>query len=95
MEDVGVFAFGARGGDFSADATGVAEEGEFVGVESERQEASGAEGLPTTVVAEGEWGGTAAVVEEHGHGAVFERVFDRVEEVVTQEAVFFEVSFVF
>lgn len=57
---------GASGGNFGFVAAGVADERESVGVEIEWEEATGAEGLPATMVADGKGGGAAAVVEDHG-----------------------------
>ena len=73
----------------------MADEGVVVGVEVEGEEAVGAECLPTAMVADGEWGGTATVVEYHGLGFGGEGVLDGGEELVGEETVFFEVGAIF
>lgn len=69
-------AGGTIGGDGGVVAAGVAEELELVSVEGEGEEAAGTESLPAAVVADGEGGGAAAVVEDDGLGVICERFGD-------------------
>jgi len=63
-----VLAFEAGGGYGAFKTAGVADEGVFVGVEVEGQEATRANGLPTTMVANGEGGRATTVMENHDLG---------------------------
>jgi len=95
MEDVGVVAGWARGGDGALESTGMADEGVFVSVEILGEEAAGAKGLPAATVADGEGGGTATIVEDHGLGFGLQGVLNGSEELVGEEAMFSEVGTVF
>lgn len=66
VKDAGVVAGGAARWDFLGVAAEVATQGIIVGMESEGEITLGAEGLPAAVFADGERGGTAAVMENEG-----------------------------
>ena len=76
MVNAGIAAFGASGGYGIGTATSVAAHLEFISMENERQEAGVAEGLPAAMVADGERGGAATVMKNHGLGVVVERVLN-------------------
>ncbi len=95
MDDAGVMAGGAAGGDFGFVAADVATEDVVVGVEGEREVAIGAEGLPTAFFADGERGRAAAIVEDEGLMTEFEVVLDGSEEGVGKITVADEVGAIF
>lgn len=70
--DAGVFALRTGSRDGKIAATGMATHLECVGMEDEWQKTVGAEGLPTTFVADSHRGSAAAVVKEHGLGIALE-----------------------
>ena len=95
MDDAGSFTFGTGEGDFGLVATGVADELVIVGVESKGKETVGTEGLPATFFAEGEGGGTAAIMEDESLAVVFKVGFNGGEEGGAEIAVFGEGGFGF
>ncbi len=91
VENAGVVTIGAGGGDFFLVTASVTEERVRVGVESQRQEAVRAEGLPAAVFANSHGGGAAAVVIDESLVAVVEVFLDCAEEGVGEVAIFGEV----
>ena len=90
VEDARVMAVRAGSRDFFLVTASMTEELIAVGVESERQEAVGAEGLPAAFFAKSKGGGTAAVVIDEGLAAVFEVLFDSGDELVSEIVIFSE-----
>lgn len=88
MEDTGVVTIGARGRDFFLMPASVADERIRVGVESQRKETVGAEGLPAAVFADGHGGGTTAIVVDESLVAKVKVFFDGGKERVGEVAVF-------
>lgn len=90
VKDAGVVAVGAGSWDFLGEAAGMAEELVGVGVEGERKEAVGTEGLPAAFFTESEGGGAAAVVVDEGLVTVLKVFRDGGEKGVGEVAVFGE-----
>ena len=95
VQDVSMMADWTAGGNGRLKAAGVALEIEMVGVKVEREETMGTESLPTAVVADGERGGTAAIMKNHGLSFGLEGVLDGVKEGIGKKTVFFEMGAVF
>ena len=91
MEEARSAAVGARGGDAEGVAADMADEREGVGVEGQGEEAVGAEGFVAAVLAEGERGGAAAVVEDESLATVFKIFFNLREQGVGEVAVLREI----
>ena len=53
------------------------------------------EGLPATMVADGERSGAAAVMEDHRLLMMYERIFNGGNKLIAKEAILREVGFVF
>ena len=87
VDEVGFVALGAGAGDGGGVTAEVADEGVGVGVEGEGEVAVGAEGLPATMITEGERGGSAAVVEDEGLVVLGEVVFKGGEQGLGEMAV--------
>lgn len=87
VDEVGFVALGAGAGDGGGVVAEVADEGVGVGVEGEGEVAVGAEGLPATMITEGERSGAAAVVEDESLVVLGEVVFKGGEQGLGEIAV--------
>ena len=93
--DAGVATFWTRGRNGVAGATSMAAELVFVGVENERQETFLAESLPAALIADSKRSGAAAVVKDKALLVVIERLLNRGNKFVADDAATGEASAVF